>query len=199
MPTTVAGASSSVSVRPMIARIGAEAAPPEPVAQQHGERAAGQVLVRGEPAPPDRRGAQHAGGGGRHESDAKPLGRAVAGQAHRAVGKGGEPGERPRPLAQVPVLGHAQLRQRLLGAVSPQHHQPVRLGVGQRTEQHAVGDAEDRRVGPDAEGQRHHRDEGEPGPLPQPAKGIAQVLQQPVHSDLSEDIGSTLSARRAGM
>ena len=38
---------------------------------------------------------------------------------------------------------------------------PIGIGVGQRTEQHAVDDAEDRRCGADAETERQDRNNGE--------------------------------------
>ena len=54
-------------------------------------------------------------------------------------------------------------------------HDPARVGVGQRPQQHAVDDAEDRRGHPDAEGQREHRDGSEARVLAELPKGVAAI------------------------
>jgi hypothetical protein len=60
-------------------------------------------------------------------------------------------------------------------------HQAVRLGVAQRPEQHRIDGAEDGGVGPDAEGEREHDDQGESGTLEQAADAVPEVLQQGIH------------------
>ncbi len=55
------------------------------------------------------------------------------------------------------------------------------VGIGQRTQQGGVDDAEDRGVGADAEGQRQHRNSGEGWVLCQRASAEADVLPETVH------------------
>ena len=57
-------------------------------------------------------------------------------------------------------------------------HDPVRIGVRQRPQQHAVYNAENCRGRADAERQREDGDGGERGILTQHAEGKAQVLEQ---------------------
>ena len=57
----------------------------------------------------------------------------------------------------------------------PQVDQPIAVTVGQRLEQHAADDAEDRRVGADAERQRDHDHGGERGAVSQRAQGVPDV------------------------
>ena len=54
----------------------------------------------------------------------------------------------------------------------PQVDQPIAVAVGQRLEQHAADDAEDRGVGADAERQRDHDHRGERGAVSQRAQGV---------------------------
>src|SRR4029077_2893444 len=54
----------------------------------------------------------------------------------------------------------------------------LRIGIGQRIEEHAVDDGEDGGVGADAEGKSEDRDEGEPGILAQRARAVAQILEE---------------------
>ena len=65
------------------------------------------------------------------------------------------------PLSPVLEVGIRDERPVAARPRLPQHHQPVRLAVGQGREHHAVDDAEDRGVGADAERQGDHRDGGE--------------------------------------
>ena len=58
-----------------------------------------------------------------------------------------------------------------------QDDERVAVRVGQRLEQHAVDDAEDRRVGADAERHRHDDDEGEAGVAAKGADPVAHVLR----------------------
>ena len=63
-----------------------------------------------------------------------------------------------------------------------QEHQLLGLRVGQRAQQHAVDDREDRGVGADAQGQREDRDQGEPGRAQQAPGGVADIAQQVIHA-----------------
>src|SRR5262249_20958548 len=60
-------------------------------------------------------------------------------------------------------------------------HQPVRLRIRQRFEQHRVDDAEDRRIGADPQGQREHRDGRNHLPLEQHSHRIANVFEERIH------------------
>ena len=53
--------------------------------------------------------------------------------------------------------------------------EPVAVAVGQRLEQHAADDAEDRRVGADAERQREDDDGGEAGAVSQRAQRVPEI------------------------
>ena len=64
----------------------------------------------------------------------------------------------------------------------------VGIGIGQRFDEHAVDDAEDRRGGADAERERQDGRGGEAGLLPQHARRVAKVLPE---------IGEQKSARRS--
>ena len=59
--------------------------------------------------------------------------------------------------------------------------QTLGLLEGKRTQEHGADHAEDRAVGPDAEGEGGDRDEGEPRRLSQPAQSVDEVLAQSVH------------------
>jgi hypothetical protein len=69
----------------------------------------------------------------------------------------------------------------LLGKLSPQRGQPLRVRVGQSAQEHGVDDGEDGGVGPDSEteGEADHR--GEPGPAAQAPNREAQVPPQSLH------------------
>ncbi|MDP7340395.1 MAG: hypothetical protein QGI10_04785 [Vicinamibacterales bacterium] len=74
----------------------------------------------------------------------------------------------------------------------PDGDQPVRLGERQRTEQHAVDETEDRRVGADPERQRQHDGRCEAGAPPQLPDAIAHVLPKLIH-DVAEPGGAPAS------
>ena len=59
-------------------------------------------------------------------------------------------------------------------------HDPGRIGNRQRPEQERVDDREERRVEPDAHGQREHRDRGKPRTAEQPLQCVAYVCQHAV-------------------
>ncbi len=90
----------------------------------------------------------------------------------------GHIGEHRVLRAPIEVIrpAHPLLLDAPLGTALPQRDQPVRLGIRQRPEQHAIDDAEDRRVRPDAQREREHGDGGEAGVLQQLAEGEFEVL-----------------------
>ncbi len=58
----------------------------------------------------------------------------------------------------------------------PRHDQPIGIRERKRPQQRRVDDAENRGVGADAKGERHERDEGEPGPERQGPQGNPDVV-----------------------
>ena len=139
--------------------------PPERVRQEN-DRWGARSIVGGLEAPSERRrDTQHAEVVLADLGAREPLGFAVTAREARApAGDGGGAREhvvlaapveeegRRRPLPRGPVL-EAQ--------VLPDHDEAIGLRIGQRTQQHAVDDREDGRVGADAERERRDRDDGE--------------------------------------
>ena len=80
----------------------------------------------------------------------------------------------------------------------PHLHDPVGVGIGQRAQQHAVHDTEDRRGRADPEGQRDDRDRGEAGILLKVADRVADIVAHCRYSVRSARTGSSRAARRAG-
>ena len=60
----------------------------------------------------------------------------------------------------------------------PDHHDPAGMRIRQWLKQNGVHRAEDGRAGADAQRQRDRADGRKPRPLPQSARGIAEVLPQ---------------------
>ena len=77
-------------------------------------------------------------------------------------------------LGRVGLLASAEI----LGTELANDRDGTRIVVRQRPQQHAVDDAEDRRVGADRQRQRDHDDRRIRGALAQRAHGLAQVLHQ---------------------
>ena len=75
-------------------------------------------------------------------------------------------------------VGAAERRRRLTD-----EDQPIAVSVGQRLEQHAVNDAEDRRIRANPEAQREDGQQREAGTLPQRAHRVSQVVLQLIRHD----------------
>ena len=160
------------------AGVGAEAGAPEVFRDHHDVGvAAGTVLVRQESAAQQRRDAQHLQELVTHLHAVQALGHVAA----KVVA------DRHRDrqcvkclLVLAPVeeraAGHA------VGAAVGTHlgdqHHAVRLGVGQRAQEHRVEHAVDGGVGADAERERQDGDDGEAGTAGQQAKTDPGVLPQ---------------------
>ena len=71
---------------------------------------------------------------------------------------------------------HRSLRPVAPRVIFPDSYDSIRIGVVQRSEQHAVDHAENRRVRPDAQCQRENRDCSETGIVRQHPSPMAQVL-----------------------
>jgi len=166
-------------------RLSAEALAPEAVRQHHdGLRAGSGVLGEQQPT---RRGARaderekrrrdrdardaRRLAAARLEKGAPPVGRQPVERARRAVA----PGMEGEFAEQRP---HRRVR---AGVVLREAHQPVGVGIRQRAQQHAVGHREERRIGADAQRQRHERRDREP-PLPRHrAQRLPDVSCEVVH------------------
>src|SRR5262245_47879297 len=74
----------------------------------------------------------------------------------------------------------------------PNQHQAIRLGVGQRAEQHAVNHAENRRVGADTQSQRDDGSQCEAWFLRQHSKAIAEVLPEIFEPSHAPRVATTL-------
>ena len=159
------------------AGVGAEAADPEVVGQDRHGRDAGAVVARaGEPA-------EHGGeahdveevAGDEADLDGCHLGVApqygVPGRVLRDIG------ERRRAAPQVADFGDGEehvLAAEPVGRVA-EVDQAVAVAMGQRLEQHAAHDAEDRRGGADTEREGDDDDSGEPGIPAERAEAVAEV------------------------
>ena len=167
-------------------RAGAVGALPEAVAEHGDGRAAADVV----------RGLQQAAGGGR-EAEAAEEAAAHPGAGnpprlaarreveHRlaAAGTGEGAGEEVFAVAQL-------LPDRVGEDVVVVHrdlHQLFRMSDRERAQHHGVDQAEDRRVGADAEGEREDGDQREAGAPAQHARRVAQIGDQRLEPD--EDVG----------
>ena len=125
---------------------------------------------------------------GAHRQDANAFGTIPGADVGPVLAVRGGSRERfeRREIGPVgPVVGSAH--ERLLGfgaqLVAIEAHQPPRLGVGERPEQHGIDGAEDGGRAPDPNGQCEDGNDGEPRVVPQGAKSLRQiaerVLQEP--------------------
>jgi hypothetical protein len=169
------------------AAIAAIAAHPCRVAEN---RACGRrlgVFLGGEQAADFGPCAEHRQQVGRHAQRADPLGlAAAAGEVLvRAVADRHVLEPRPGVLdveilcGREPVLADPEA-----GRSIPQDHQAIGVWVRQRMQQQGAGDAEDGRVGADAQGEREHRREHESGIPPESAERVAHVRAEEIDHGL---------------
>ena len=162
-------------------RIAGKALLPEAVAEDGDRRAAGLVLVLGDPAADDRRQLEHAKQARRHArcTDALrvPLARQDAAAGRRAA-DGVEDGVL---IAPVDVLGKRRRARGTERLRVVDRDERVGIGEWQRFDQHRVHDAEHRRVGADAERQRDHGQRREPRIAREQPKGETDVLKERFH------------------
>ena len=129
------------------------------------------------------------------------LGAIEPGEREPGLTEGGQPGEAVVADAPVEKVG----RRRVTVALSclpvrvRDQHEIVGAREGQRPQQHGVDDAEDRGVGADADRNRQDREQKKARRPPEGARGVAEILQQPVdHWALSASTGGMRDARLAG-
>ncbi len=173
-------------------RVAAPGAQPVRMAEDQHRLGAWLVVVGREGAAEERPGAEHAEEVGRDDAGLHAFGLAAAEEVepHRVVL--GETGE--GVLAPPQVLDVRHREPLLLVGVERQalveHHQPVGLAVRQLVQQDATHDAEDRRVGADAQGERRHHRAGV-------ARVPAQQAEREAHV-LAQRLQPPVAARRAG-
>ncbi len=138
----------------------AVAPPPERFAENRLRRATGRIVGRQKRPARDRVHAEHGEKISRHLRARCLLGSPVAGQPHCSSRDRGKAFERG-VVAIVEEVGGRQRTPAPVGGPAVEHrrccrnqHQTLRLGVGQRTQQHGIHRAEDRRRSADAERQR---------------------------------------------
>ena len=68
------------------------------------------------------------------------------------------------------------------GRLLPDEHDAVGIGVRKRSQEHTIDEAEDRAVGPDAEGEREDGDRCEAWIPDERSHAVANVLQQLMHT-----------------
>ena len=128
--------------------------------------------------PSAARAAEHVEHVRGHEQRVGDLGAAVGLQLRRRhEGEVAlEAVERGVHLLEVEEVGRRQriARQVLLGVEAPDVHEPRVIAIGQRLQQHAVDDGEDRGGGADAERQREHGERAEHRRLDCESNGMAR-------------------------
>ena len=177
---------------PQNARIAAELAMPEPMAENRDGVLAGHVFRRRERAAEQRLRAQRVEQVGRDLPEPHPHG--VAGS--RQVDLPDVPRRHALHAAELRAVVH-ELRvghPRLVPALplAPDHHAAGGFGVGERRQQNRVSDAEDRRRRADAERQREQRGRGEAGRPAEPAEGVSKVLLEGVDDGQAAAIAVSL-------
>jgi hypothetical protein len=150
------------------AGIGPELFGPECVRQQdRGLRAFALVRIH-EGAAEQRRHAQHVEVLPAHHAGLNEIGVAVAEQreAHPVIFGQLLVSCGLRPIVEKRGHGPRRVGEIRGGLVLLDSHEPIAVAIGQRREQHAVGDAEHGAVRPDAERERQHDQDGREGALP---------------------------------
>ena len=140
---------------------------------------AGLVFAVGEGASERGLDPEHPEERRRHTRRRDALGLPASSEAHRHATDERHLLERPRvppPLGEM----HRVHRDHWCDVREARHHlvygvQPRGVAIGERPEQHVIDDAEDRRVGADAQGKRGDGDQREGRALPQRAAAEAQV------------------------
>jgi hypothetical protein len=174
---------------PYYVRGRAEAALPQPVADDDEVGSAGSVVLGRELPPESRRHAEGRKDGGGDEADRNALRSAFARHV-RAVGpedahvlEGRVSGS---PVEIIGIGEEHPLEVRDTRRVLPEDREPAGLVVGEGPEEHRVDGAEDGRRRSDAEREGEHDDRGEDGRLRELADADAYVLNQEFHGSLPE-------------
>jgi hypothetical protein len=142
-------------------RVAGEAACPEPVAQQRDALRA-HLVLRGREGPPQLRlDAQRGEYPRGHLAPVQPLRLIGAGEHAGLPAKGDDSIEDFVLIAQILEVLHRKAHVVDFFPPLRDEDQVLPFGVRKRLEQHAVDDAENRRVRPDAQGEGQHGQGGE--------------------------------------
>lgn len=114
---------------------------------------------------------------GRRERDLDPFGLAAVGEVPEAGFEEGHVFEGLRVVAVVQVGGVGLVDDRKPDSRSrvPKPYQPLRLRIGQGVNEDGAHQAEDRRVGSDAEAERQDGDGGETGVPEKTPEGVTEA------------------------
>ncbi len=179
---------------PIQARSVAKAPPPQRVAQHHNTVIAVNALFAREPAPLRRIDAEQREEIRIHPCADHPLRLFIAGDVviTRAVSR--EMREALIALLPFAVIGHrgAYISRAARHIHRQQPRQLFRFRIWQRTQQHGIDDAEDRRVRADAQRQREDGNQGESGILQQHSRAVTKILQQVLDEADSSHIAAFL-------
>ena len=159
-----------------------EPALPEGVTQHHHRsRVPVLIFILGENAALPRLHAQHLPHGGGEVLSVQALGgRSVAFRA-QVAGEAVQSAHRLKRLAailpsQIVPGRHVIANARTVQRRGPQDRQAIRIRIGEIAQQGGIDDAEDGRVGADAQTQRQGRDDRESGFLEQHPETVEEVL-----------------------
>ena len=161
---------------------------PQAVAEDHDRRSADGFFFGGEVTAVQRidaDGREEVGGDGGdiHSLDVAAVAEGAGRADQLPPGGGADRFEGLAALLVVPEVPGRHRRQRLRAdaEIDPEVHDPIRLAITERTQQHAVDDGEDRRRGADAESEREDGDGGETGSSSEHPQRVAQILKDGAH------------------
>ena len=162
--------------------------------------AAGQRFLRSERAPHDRLDTEHAKEVGVHDGDARILRDLARRHGELAAAVGGHRLEGRALVAPVAEVGDRDQALRLAAGEEGgvEGNDPVRVVVGQRSQQHGIDNAEDGRVGPNAERHDERGEGGETGVPPEGASRVAEVRNQVPDEPRGTHVATRLLARLDG-
>jgi hypothetical protein len=156
---------------------------PQFVADQRHARRAGPVFLRPERSSQNRGYAQRPKQVGRAERSVDPLRRERSRGAGQVEGRFAAGRHLVKaaglflPIQEVARRYHVE-RLRSYHVALEQSDQTLRIGVGQRLQQHRVHHAEHSRVAAQPQGQHYDRDDRETGPIPQLPQSELNVLTE---------------------
>ena len=157
---------------------------PQRLADQRDAGPPGPILFRGERRPENGTNPHHRQEFVRHEERREPGGVARA-DGYR--GRGGRDRRQlfipPGAILHVEVVGNrGRLSERAALAVGlPDHGEAIDGGERRRAEQHPIHHAEDRGIGPDAQGEGTDDREGEAGRPRERTNGLAELRNEIAH------------------
>ena len=160
-------------------RISSEPVAPQVIGQDHHARTPGAILLGKKRSTECWRHAKHR----EHvpgDSFAEQLfGRSRFREDRRHRGKSGQVVERPVGALIIDEVCGRYGQSRVPPLVDfPQRDEPCAFGIWERPEHDGIDDAEDRRIGADAEGQREHGHRREAGRTAEKTERVAKVMKE---------------------